>query len=116
MVKKGQVMKIETGKTYLTRDGQQARVLCTDLKDEKFPVIAVVLSENKKEEYPFPYTLDGERYKSIMSDYDLISEYSFWNDVEVDTPIYVRDDEDECICPKCKEHCKVESQGTSNVV
>lgn len=34
--------KIEMGKKYRTRDGREARVLCTDRKDDKHPVVAMI--------------------------------------------------------------------------
>ena len=79
-------MKIEVGKTYLTRDGSKVRILATDIKNISYPVVGV-LSYNENEEEVLSFTKEGKFYKSSseVNKDDLILEYSFWNDVLVDT-------------------------------
>ncbi len=89
-------MKIETCKTYLTRGGEKVRVLCTDLKGGgDYPIICAVTDNTTGKENICSYTTQGFRWENDpKSEYNLVSEYSFWNDVEIDTPIYVKDSED----------------------
>jgi hypothetical protein len=35
-------IKPEVGKTYLTRDGRKARCICTDRRDDRFPVLCLM--------------------------------------------------------------------------
>ena len=85
-------MELEVGKTYLTRDGNKVRILATDIKNTSHPV-AGALSFNNNEEGLLTWTKEGKFYKSSseVNKDDLISEYSFWNDVPIDTKILVRD-------------------------
>ena len=88
-------MKIEVGKIYLTRGGQKARVLCTDLKGTDYPVICAIVDNNIGGETIYSYTTKGFRWENnITSGYNLVAEYSPWNDIEIDTPIYVKEDSD----------------------
>lgn len=77
--------------THRTRHGMKARILCTDFKDARYAVVVVVLREDGHEvvhlytedlRYAGPY---GEPH-----DYDLVA-YSPWQDVVVDTPIWVKE-------------------------
>lgn len=76
-------MKIELGKIYVDTAGAKWRVASvTGPKD--YPVIAV-----NDDEYGSikAYGLDG---KLDGCDNHLVSEYNAWQDVKVDTPIWVR--------------------------
>ena len=76
-------MKTEINKTYLTREGRKARVLCTDLKGTDYPVACAVTYEDLNLEHIFSYQPDGARWKKHKSDKDdLVSEYLIVNDVE----------------------------------
>ncbi len=78
-------MKIEAKKTYITRNGQKVRIVCTNIKSLR-PIMGVINNEEIVE-----FTKKGRYYSDDKkSELDLIREYSFWNDIEVDTPIYVR--------------------------
>ena len=90
-------MKLEIGKTYVTRDGRKVRIVCTDRESKMFPVVGLVKTDAA--EMPVLYTTDGKMTVSGReNDYDIIKEYSPWDDVEVDTPVIVWDD--------CYEHIK----------
>lgn len=73
--------------THRTRDGHRARILCTDVKSDVYPVVAAI-------EYGFGETV-GQYNKSLQynhmygeNDLDLF-EYSPWSDVVIDTPIWL---------------------------
>ena len=68
-------MKIEVGKTYLTRDGQKARVICTDKKGKSGRSVVVLVLESKDNEYSITLYSNGAVYTGETSDLDLISEY-----------------------------------------
>jgi len=92
-------MKLEAGKTYVTTIGRKVRIICTDVKSKsnEFPVIGLMSVEN--EEFVSLYTADGH-CSSKPHDNDIVAEYSFWNDVKVDTPILVKEFEEEDWCKK----------------
>ena len=80
-------MKIEIGKTYITRDGHKARVICTD-RLGKYPIVALVKQKNK--ERICDYMANGRISLENEHFFDLEYEHDIWLGVEVDTPIYVR--------------------------
>ena len=83
-------MKIEIGKTYLTRDGDKVRIVYTDGEDER-PIIGLINNT-----FFIELTKSGRHYNDgSESGLDLIKEHSFWEDVEVDTPIYVRNSDND---------------------
>ena len=66
-------IKPEVGKTYLTRDGQKARCICTDRRNDEYPVVCLVSA--KVSEAIETYTANG-RFHSDQFEYpfDLVSE------------------------------------------
>jgi hypothetical protein len=84
--KKEQTMKIETGKFYLTRSGLKVEILKTDVVNNDDEAIIVLFSNNQI----FWYYADGSYLNDEQHDYDLVSEYSSWSDVAVDTKVYVK--------------------------
>jgi len=84
-------MKIEMGKKYRTKDGRSVRILCTDLIDDIFTVVAAV--KDNDEEYVERYTNDGRYWSCEKSHRDLV-EVTEWDDFKVDEPVMVRDSED----------------------
>lgn len=80
-------MKIEVGKTYIDNHDTKWRVVSLE-GPEYMNVIAV----NYEVSTIRAFTLDGTVYDTDPL-YSLVSEYSPWNDVKVDTPIWVRDDD-----------------------
>jgi len=84
-------MKIELGKTYLTRASNKVRIICTDRKSEIGAVVVGLVADGKSESM-YTYYPDGNYFgENGNSSYDLVKEYSFWNDVKIDTKILVRD-------------------------
>lgn len=43
----------------VTRDGRSVRIVCTDRKDEQYPITALVEEQTGIKEYGFFYTADG---------------------------------------------------------
>ena len=60
----------KAGKTVCTRDGRKARIICFDLKNDEYPIVAAV--ENDSSETLFSYTTNGEIADGIESDKDLM--------------------------------------------
>ena len=79
-------MKLEVGKEYLTRDGRKARVVCTDMKNDYSVIALITIGKIEKIR---TYTEKGECIIGDVHDDDLVSEYSKWLDVKVDTPVLV---------------------------
>ena len=85
-------MKIETEKQYLTRDGHKVSIVCTDRHDETHPIIGFVTYSGESEVSRIYFTADGKYYfGGRESCLDLVAECSKWDNVAVDTPIYVSD-------------------------
>lgn len=75
--------------THRTRDGHRARIICTDLKDNVYPVVAAIEYDAGETVKRYPKTLQYDIYgESGESDLDLF-EYNPWSDVAIDTPIWV---------------------------
>lgn len=62
--------KISMGKKYKTRSGLPVRVLCIDVDDELYPVVAII--KNKFGEASYQFTSSGGLYVEVDSEYDLI--------------------------------------------
>ena len=60
-----------SGKPVCTRDGRKARIICTDLKANNYPIVATVLGADGIE-FPHTYTLDGIYSKGEESGFDLM--------------------------------------------
>lgn len=54
-------MRIDFSKPLQTADGRPARLLCNDLKDERYPLVVAVEESEKLGETAFTYTGDGRR-------------------------------------------------------
>lgn len=78
--------------THKTLDGLRARVVCTNRKHLTHPVIALVESSDGSEE-SFVY-LTKDLCKTVTdSGYwpqPFLVEYCVWDDVEVDTPVWIK--------------------------
>jgi hypothetical protein len=71
-------MKLEVGKSYVTRDGERiVRILATDRVDEDYPVIGAIRRIDSRGEYlVVAYTPAGRYYtNSEISMRDLVAEY-----------------------------------------
>ena len=64
------IQKAREGKPVCTRDGRKARIICFDLKNDEYPIVAAV--ENDSSETLFSYTTNGEIADGIESDKDLM--------------------------------------------
>lgn len=71
--------------THRTRDGHRARIICTDVKNNVYPVVAAIEYDAGEVVERYTKTLQYDIYGE--SDLDLF-EYS-WSDVAIDTPIWV---------------------------
>ena len=60
----------KAGKPVCTRDGRKARIICFDLKNDEYPIVAAV--GNDSSETLFSYTTNGEIADGIESDKDLM--------------------------------------------
>ncbi len=86
--------------THRTRSGHKARIICNNASGE-YPIVALVLSDD----FEFTVMLCSnlrECNDNTESYYDLF-EYNPWQDVKVDTPIYVSND-NYSICGWKKRH------------
>jgi len=54
-------MRIDFSKPLQTMDGRPARLLCNDLRDERYPLVIAVEESEKLGETAFTYTGDGRR-------------------------------------------------------
>ena len=55
----------------VTRDGREARIICTDRKDADYPIIALVSRESIEKESTLYYTKEGRFYVNGLSESDL---------------------------------------------
>lgn len=88
--------------THRTRDGRKARIVCYDVEGAEFPVLALVLLEKgtEKVEHFYSYTSELYFHESKAADSLDLFEISPWDDVAVDTPIWVRRFESESWRPR----------------
>lgn len=76
--------------THCTNDGRLARILCTDRANPTHPVVALVASTVDGSE-SFVY-LTKDLHSSSYKGAPFLREYNPWEDVPVDTPVWVRYD------------------------
>ena len=88
-------MKLEVDKTYLTRGGKKVRIIATDMRDKQYPVVGLINYPDK--EVVQGWTKSGRYYDTPgrQSSDDVVSEYSFWNEVKVDTKVLVRNSKED---------------------
>lgn len=55
----------------ITRDGRKARIICTNKKDEIYPIVALVQSETNNYERTHHYTIDGKWVEGNDNSVDL---------------------------------------------
>lgn len=75
---------ISMDKQY-TQNGKKVRVLCVDRDCSKYPVVALI--DNTQVGY---FTSHGRYYYDSRNDNDCLKEYNPWQDVAVDTKVYVK--------------------------
>lgn len=79
----------KAGKPICTRDGRKARIICFDLKNGEYPIVAAV--GNDSSEILFYYTTNGEIADGFESDKDLMmfsEKKSGWIKVKKDVNLY----------------------------
>lgn len=81
--------KISMDKKYKTRDGRPVRILCVDLKNQTYPVLALVMKAS--EETIITCTKDGDYVGNHEHELDLI-EISPYEGFKIDDPVMVSDD------------------------
>lgn len=70
------------GAKVQTRGGVEARIICTDAKNQKFPIVALVELRDGSENAIW-YTSEGRRYSNGELDpLDLVIVQEFWSDKE----------------------------------
>lgn len=63
----------EVGKTYKTRDGRDARVICIDRMGQDYPLVVLVMQPYEKAENALSYPVNGKWAKAgVDSPLDLI--------------------------------------------
>ena len=72
--------------THRTRDGRLARIICTDFKNDKYPVLALIDCDG--EEDIERYTESLRYYNADSESADDLFEISPWDEVKVDTPVW----------------------------
>lgn len=71
-MKKFNLDKAKKGAPICTRDGKNARIICTDAKGD-YPVIALIEESNSNYEWPMAYCENGMHFKKGDKDvYDLM--------------------------------------------
>ena len=95
----------------VTRNGRNARIVCTDRKYENYPIVALVkLSDNTTEDV-WTYTKDGELEAENLSKWDLFfapEKHEGWVNVyEEGTNRYL----DGCICVTKEEAKRIRGYG-----
>ena len=82
-------MKLEVGKIYWSRGGNKVKILETAVPNVKRVILVMNIRTGDL------YFVDNRGYYADYEEslYDLVSEYSPWHDVKVDTPILVRSGE-----------------------
>ena len=84
IIKPFDLASYKNGAKVKARDGHEARIICTDAKDEKYPIIALVkLFDNN--EVVVHYTSEGKTQGVAISDSDLViveEADEFWSDKE----------------------------------
>jgi hypothetical protein len=88
--------------THRTRDGLKARIICNDRigNGGNTSVVALVLSEIYNKESVYSYDASLSYYGGLRESPLDLFEYSFWQDVLVDTPILVKSYEQDAWLPR----------------
>lgn len=85
--------KIDIDKTYRTRDGRAVRILCTDRKTIKYPVVGLVLDYNNVTENLEVWAINGSYYNDCRNESDLV-EVSPCDGWEIDENVWVKMDDE----------------------
>lgn len=83
-------MPAEINYPYRTRDGRKARIVATDFQHALYPVLAFILQPTGLE-ITQSYTPNLKVAGAAKTDTWDLFEYNPWNDIAVDTPIWVNE-------------------------
>ena len=103
------IQKAREGKPVCTRDGRKARIICFDLKNDEYPIVAAV--GNGSSETLFSYTTNGEIADGIESDKDLMmlpEKRIGWININKDAGLFTSKEEAERDCTKDYATVRVE--------
>lgn len=82
--------KAKFGEKVSTRDGRKVRIVCWDVRNDNFPLLALV-TENDGREHPYIYTVDGKVVKGkIRLESDLVMATANKIDKLAESILYVK--------------------------
>ena len=95
----------------VTRDGRSVRIICTDRKHSRYPIVALVKSRFTENESIVYYTKEGKLYDDVLMDVDLVfapeKKEGWVNVYEEGTNRYL----DGCICSTEEEAKRIRGCG-----
>lgn len=56
----------------VTRDGRNVRIVCTDRKHSRYPIVALVENKLAEGENSVYYTKEGKFFNNVLADIDLV--------------------------------------------
>ena len=68
--------KLDLTKPVRTRNGREARIVCTDVLDKNYPILVLIKTESYNKEpfeYPVRVTLEGKYAIGVNSDDDILN-------------------------------------------
>ena len=90
-----QSTEFAAGRTYFTRDGKIARILCTNREGNDHPIVGLVYFPELNREELHSWNLDGTLLATgYESPYDLMPEDS-WKELPIDQPVLFQTMSDE---------------------
>ena len=95
----------------VTRNGRSVKIICTDRKHSRYPIVALVKSRFTENESIVCYTKEGKLYDDVLMDVDLVfapEKKEGWTNVyEEGTNRYL----DGCICSTEEEAKRIRGCG-----
>ena len=61
----------DPSKKVVTRDGRSVRIICTDRKHSRYPIVALVENKLTEEENIVCYTKEGKVFDDVLTDVNL---------------------------------------------
>lgn len=62
----------DPSKKVVTRDGRSVRIICTDRKHSRYPIVALVENKLTEGENSVYYTKEGKFFNNVLADVDLV--------------------------------------------
>lgn len=62
----------DPSKKVVTRDGRSVRIICTDRKHSRYPIVALVENKLTEGENSVYYTKEGKFFNNVLADIDLV--------------------------------------------